>query len=95
MDDVQFDRSIRFAAYLIGGVLFLVFGAESLISGIIEWAVECNNSNFGQVCAGNQIWQVVSPAIGGAVLVVFAIIFFVMASRSRRSGPAYLPPPPP
>lgn len=93
MDDAQFDRSIRFAAYLIGGVLFLTFGTESLISGIIDWIVECSSSNFGRTCTGNQMWQVLSPVIGAGVLIVLAIIFFVLAYGSRR--PASMSPPPP
>ena len=94
MDDAQLDRSIRFAAYLIGAVLFLTFGAESVVSGVIEWIVECTSSSFGQSCAGIQIWQVLAPAIGGAVLVVLAIVFFALAYTARRPAIS-LPPTPP
>jgi len=94
MDDNQLDRSIRFAAFLIGGVLFLVFGVQSLVSGVIDWAIECTNQNFNGPCSGNEVWQILSPVFGGVVIIVFAIVFFILAYRSRRSGLLYLPPPP-
>jgi len=94
MDDAQLDRSVRFAAFLIGGVLFLVFGVQYLVSGVIDWAIECTSLNSGGSCSGNEVWQILSPVFGGVIIVVLAIVFFILAYRSRRSGPAYLPPPP-
>ena len=94
MDDAQFDRSVRFATYLIGAVLFLVFGIEYLISGVINLAVECGSTNYGQSCTGNQLWQLLAPVIGGVIMVAFAIVFFILAYRPPRSSTAYPPPPP-
>jgi heme/copper-type cytochrome/quinol oxidase subunit 2 len=94
MDDTQLDRSIRFAAFLIGAVLFLVFGVEFLVSGVISLVVECTSTNYGQPCSGNSIWQILAPVISGAIVVVLAIVFFVLAYRTRRIPTAYSPPPP-
>ncbi|MGP8075232.1 MAG: hypothetical protein ACLP8Y_00600 [Thermoplasmata archaeon] len=93
MDDTQFDRSIRFAAFLIGGVLFLTFGVEYLVSGVIDLAVECTSPGFN-ACSGNQVWQVLAPVISGVIVVILAIVFFVLAFRTRRPSTPYLPPPP-
>jgi len=92
MDDLVFDRSIRFAAYLIGGVLALIFGVEFTVSGIIDWAVQCVNNSFS-TCQGNQIWSVLAPTISGAVILVLAIVLLLLAYGLRR--PVKIPMPPP
>jgi hypothetical protein len=86
MDDGQFDRSIRFGAFLLGGVLFLAFGIEDLVSGVVTLVVQCYANSFGQTCSGNVLWEVAAPAVGGAVLVLFGIFFFVLAYRTRRTA---------
>lgn len=95
MDNAQFDQSIRFAAFLIGGVLFLIFGVEFLLSGVTDWITECVSPTFAGQCSGNQIWQVLSPVIVGIVLVALAILFFVLAYRARRPSSMSVPPSPP
>jgi hypothetical protein len=94
MDDTQLDRSIRFAAFLIGGVLFLTFGVEYFVSGIIDLSIECFSTSFGQPCTGSYVWQIAAPVIGGIIVVVLGIVFFVMAYRTRRPRTPDLPPPP-
>jgi hypothetical protein len=95
MDDAQLDRSIRFAAFLIGAVLFLVFGVEDLVSGAINVAVECGSTtNYGQSCSGSQLWQILAPVIGGVIVTAFGIVFLVLAYRIRRPITAFPPPPP-
>ncbi|MGC2359807.1 MAG: hypothetical protein WA691_05830 [Thermoplasmata archaeon] len=94
MNDAQLDRSIRFAAFLIGGVLFLTFGVENLVSGTIILVIECGSTGFGQYCSGNEVWQILAPVIGGTIVVVLAVVFFFLAYRARRSGAPSAPPPP-
>jgi hypothetical protein len=101
MDESHLDRSMQFAAFLIGGVLFLVFGVEFLVEGVIDYIVECTNLSFSGECSGNQVWQNVAPIIGGTILSILAILFFLLAYRVRRVYTVrqpvadYLPPPPP
>jgi len=94
MDDAQFDRSVRFASFLIGGVLLFAFGVEYLVSGLISLVVQCISNSFGQSCSGNYLWQVLSPVIGGAIVVFLAFVFFILAYQARRKSPAPTPPPP-
>jgi hypothetical protein len=77
-----------------------VFGAESLVSGVIGWVTECAPGTFSQLCSGTQIWQVLAPAIAGGILIVFAIVFFALAHGTRGAippivAPPWSPPPPP
>jgi hypothetical protein len=96
MDEAQWDRSIRFAAFLIGAVLLLIFGAEFLVSGVVDWVVTCVANSFPGQCMGPEIWETLSGALAGAILVVLAILFFVLAYRARRpTFVAPTPPPPP
>ncbi len=94
MQDSQLDRSIRFGAFLIGAVLFLTFGVEFLVSGVIELVVECGSANYGQSCSGNQLWEILAPVISGVIVVALAIVFFILAYRTRGSGALHPPPPP-
>lgn len=95
MADDALDRSIRFAAFLIGGALFLAFAIEYLVGGVIDLIVDCTNSSFSAGCSGDQVWQALAPVIGGAVLAFLAILFFVLAYRPVRATAAPFPPPPP
>ena len=94
MDEAHLDRSIRFAAFLIGGVLFLAFGLESLVPGLIGVAVDCGASNSDQFCSGSQLWQSLAVPISGSILTLIGVVFFVLAYRARRSGVATFPSPP-
>jgi hypothetical protein len=98
MYDSQLERAVRFAGYFIGGTLFLVFGIEFVVSGVTNWVLECMSPSFGSSpCSGNQIWQILSPLIGGIVLLVLGIAFVVLAHRFGPSGlrvPGVPPPPP-
>ncbi len=94
MDEAQLDRSIRFGAFLIGGVLFLAFGLESLVPGLIGFAVDCGTSNPDSFCSGNQLWQALAEPISGSILALFGIVFFLLAYRARRSRVASPPSPP-
>ena len=95
MDESPLDRSIRFAAFLIGGVLLLAFGLEDLVSGAIDLGVQCTTQNFGGDCSGNQIWGLLSPVISGTIIVILAVVFFLLAHRTRRTSEPSIPPPPP
>jgi len=94
MDNPPLNRSVEFAAFLIGAVLFMVFGVEFLVSGLVDWVVECVSSSFPQQCSGNQVWQILAPVISGAILVFLAILFLILAYRARHADSTMTPSPP-
>jgi len=97
MGDDRIDQSIRFAAFLVGGVIFLTFGIQALVEGVTELIVQCTNSAFGGQCSGSQLWEGLAPVVAGVVLAVLAILFFVFAYNARHPVPVRIPvtPPPP
>jgi uncharacterized membrane protein HdeD (DUF308 family) len=97
MSDDRTDRSIRFAAFVVGGAIFLTFGIQALVEGVISLIEECTNSQFGGQCSGSQLWESLAPVIAGVVLAVLAILFFVFAYNARHPVPVKIPsthPPP-
>jgi hypothetical protein len=97
MGDERIDQSIRFAAFLVAGAIFLTFGIQALVEGIISLIAECTNPGFAGQCSGSQLWESLSPIVAGVVLAVLAILFFVFAYHARHPMPVrvrFTTPPP-
>jgi len=82
--DVPVARAMRFAVYLTGGLVTLAFGvlivAEYTGEVLNCWAqTEGCSNGFNQAI----YYETVPGLVGGAILVVVALVLFVLAHRER------------
>lgn len=78
------DAAVRFAAYLISGVLALITGLSLLATGLVE-ILECVQKTFECLTGPSVAFfdSALPPLVIGSVLVVVAIVLLVAAYRRR------------
>jgi len=103
MEGDRFERSVRFAGYLIAGSILIAFGIEFTVTSLIGVISDCVvSSSPNGFCSGPEVWQLLAPLIAGAILIIIAIVFFLLARANSTSvvrqavnTDIWSPPPPP
>ena len=82
---VPLERTIRFAAYLIGGVLALTYGIASVAAGL---GALLNCAFQTPACPSVSpyfLYDILPTTVAGAILLVIAAVLFLFARRARQS----------
>jgi len=80
--DAAFERAIRHAVYLTGGLILLAFGITELATAVSELA-ECLGTSTA--CFGTETYYLVAgPIVAGTLMIVISVILMVLAAAARR-----------
>ena len=78
------ERAIRFAVYLTGGLIVLAFGILYVTSDVGNVLNCVYQTTF---CSGGfsqaELFETVPGLVGGAILVVIAVVLFFLARRVK------------